>query len=338
MKRKDVSVAREEDRVNGGHGAQPASLESPHAAKGSERFKRARRRRITKPLGQVLLETELINQRQLEKAQAYQNVHGGLLSQILIEFGWVTEEEVALTLTTQYGFPYLPLNNYEIDDGLMQLIPEHLARTYWLIPIHRLGNALSVAMADPSNEQILEDLERLTHCVVQMFVSTPSDIQQAIERYYHDYNKKLALGLLAARHVWFGNQAALDASEETLSRIELERRMSPRMAVKLPITLSTHKVAVTAEINNLSATGTWCTIPQLFGRMTRLQVRFELAGPAHPLLVGCQGVVVRVEATTSVRESHPHFTVGVAFRNLPEQDRLAIAHYVSQCQTRVQNG
>jgi len=142
------------------------------------------KRIITKRLGEVLLERGVINKKALDQALAYQKEHGGLLGQILIQLGSVSEEEIALALTAQYGFPYLPLDNYEIDGGLTVLIPEQVARQYCLIPIDRIGNALTLAMADPSNVQAIEDIEILTKCVVQTFVSTPSDVNRAIEKYY----------------------------------------------------------------------------------------------------------------------------------------------------------
>ncbi len=147
------------------------------------------KRVITKRIGEILLERGLINRKQLEEALARQKTQGGLLGQILIEMKVVTEEEIALALTAQYGFPFLPLDNYEIDEEVMKLVPEQVARQYWLIPIDHIGNALTVAMADPSNSHAVEDIETLTSCVVQTFVSTPSDILKAIERYYkHETN------------------------------------------------------------------------------------------------------------------------------------------------------
>jgi len=142
------------------------------------------KRIITKRIGEVLLERGVINHKGLEKALAHQKEHGGLMGQILIQLGLVTEEEIALALTSQYGFPYLPLDNYEIDSGLPTIIPEQVARQYCLIPIDRIGNALTLAMADPSNVQAIEEIELLTKCVVQTFVSTPSDITSAIEKHY----------------------------------------------------------------------------------------------------------------------------------------------------------
>ena len=149
------------------------------------------RRIITKRLGEVLLERGVVTRPELEQALAHQQSHGGLLGQVLIQLGFVTEQEIALALTAQYGFPYLPLDNYEIDGTLTELIPEQVARQYCLIPIDRIGNALTLAMADPSNVQAIEDIELLTKCVVQTFVSTPSDVTRAIDKYYkHGNNNK----------------------------------------------------------------------------------------------------------------------------------------------------
>ena len=142
------------------------------------------KRVITKRIGEILLERGIITPAQLQKALAHQAQNGGLLGQIFIELGFVTEQEVALALTAQYGFPYLPLDNYEIEEGVTALIPEHVARQYCLIPVDRIGNALTVAMADPSNVQAVDDIEMLTSCVVQTFVATPTDIRNAIDRYY----------------------------------------------------------------------------------------------------------------------------------------------------------
>lgn len=142
------------------------------------------KRIVTKRLGEVLLERGVITQDQLQKALEHQQAHGGLIGQALIQLGFTTEEEIALALTAQYGFPYLPLDNYELDDGVVHLIPEQVARQYCLIPIDHVGNSLTVAMADPSNIQAIEDIEMLTSCVVQAFVSTPSDIQKSLARYY----------------------------------------------------------------------------------------------------------------------------------------------------------
>jgi len=131
-----------------------------------------------------LIERGVIERSQLEEALSYQRENGGLLGQVLIHLKFADESEIALALTAQYGFPYLPLDNYEIDEELTKVVPYEVASRYCLVPIDRIGNALTLSMSDPTNTAAIEDVEKLTKCVVQTFVSTPSDIRQVIQKFY----------------------------------------------------------------------------------------------------------------------------------------------------------
>ena len=139
---------------------------------------------ITKQLGELLLEKGLINQVQLEKALKVQKDKGGLIGQIFVMLGYVKEEEIAQVLTVQYGFPYLPLESYEISADMIKLIPENVAKQYNLIAIDRIGNLLTISMSNPLNIQAAEDIEMLSGCKVQVFISTMTDITNAIKKYY----------------------------------------------------------------------------------------------------------------------------------------------------------
>lgn len=144
------------------------------------------RRIINKQLGELLIEWGIINQHQLDKALAFQKERGGLIGEILIELGFAKEEDIAQALTAQYGFPYLPLANYEISPEIIKIIPARVARQYLLIPIDKIENNLTIAMSNPLNIQAVEDVELLSGCSVQTFVSTSSDIKGAMEKYYKD--------------------------------------------------------------------------------------------------------------------------------------------------------
>ena len=82
------------------------------------------------------------------------------------------------------GFPFLPLGNYDINTEILNLIPARVAKQYLLIPVDKIGNNLTIAMSNPLNVQAVEDVELLSGCSVQIFVSTSSDVKKAIERYY----------------------------------------------------------------------------------------------------------------------------------------------------------
>ena len=142
------------------------------------------KRIVSKQLGELLLERGIINQAQLEKAQKVQKEKGGLFGQILVMLGFAKEEEIAQALTVQYGFPYLPLECYEINEEAIKLIPENVAMQYNLVAIDRIGDLLTIAMSNPLNYQAVEDIEMLAKCKVQVFVSTMTDINNAIFKYY----------------------------------------------------------------------------------------------------------------------------------------------------------
>jgi type IV pilus assembly protein PilB len=144
------------------------------------------RRIISKQLGELLIERGILTQRQLEKALMVQRERGGLIGELIVELGFAKEEDIAQALTVQYGFPYLPLTNYEISSDIAAIIPARVARQYMLIPVDKIGNNVSVAMSNPLNVQAIEDLELLTGCNIQTFVSTSSDIKREIEKYYKD--------------------------------------------------------------------------------------------------------------------------------------------------------
>lgn len=144
------------------------------------------RRIINKQLGELLIERGVLNQRQLDKALTVQKEKGGLIGEILVELGFANEEDIAQALTAQYGFPYLPLGNYEINPEIANIVPIRVARQYLLIPIDKIGNNLTLAMSNPLNAQAIEDIELLSGCSVQTFVSTASDIKKAIEKYYKE--------------------------------------------------------------------------------------------------------------------------------------------------------
>src|SRR3989338_8975184 len=137
-----------------------------------------------KQLGEVLVERGIITKDELTLGIAYQQEKGGLIGEILVTLKFASEEDIAQALTCQYGFPYLPLSSYEIDAEVIRSVPENVCRQFCLVPIDKIGKSLTVAMSNPLNLQALEDVELITGCRVQVFVSTASDIKQSITKYY----------------------------------------------------------------------------------------------------------------------------------------------------------
>lgn len=139
---------------------------------------------INKQLGELLIDFGVINPTQLESALQLQKQKGGLVGELLVEMGFAKEEDIAQALTVQYGFPYLPLSSYEISSEIINFIPGKIARKYVLIPIDKIGNNLTLVMSNPLNASAIDEVESVSGCNVQVFVSTSSDVRNAIEKYY----------------------------------------------------------------------------------------------------------------------------------------------------------
>jgi len=141
-------------------------------------------RLLSKQLGQLLKEYKIVTEAQLKEALEIQKEKGGMIGEILVSLGYAKEEEIAKALTIQYGFPYLPLENYEIEESVIDLIPAEFAKRCGVITIDKIGTTLTVAMVNPLNVNVFDDLERLTKCTIQTFVTTSSSFKRALRKYY----------------------------------------------------------------------------------------------------------------------------------------------------------
>mgnify|MGYP003392587068 CR=1 FL=1 len=142
------------------------------------------RKVVNKQLGEILVERGVLSRAKLEEILVFQKEKGILFGEALVQMKMGTEEEVVQALTCQYGFPYLPLSNYEISPEVVAIVPRGVCKQYCLVPIDKIGRSLTLAMANPLNVQALEDVEKITGCSVQAFVSTVTDINKAINRCY----------------------------------------------------------------------------------------------------------------------------------------------------------
>jgi type IV pilus assembly protein PilB len=142
-----------------------------------------------KKIGELLVKMNLITKPQLEEALEIQKKKGGFLGKILVSLNYITEEEIVEHLTEQHGYAYLALPNYEIDPNLTEIIPEELARTHLIVPIDRIGNLLTVAIANPLDSEIIDLIKEETGLLVQTFLSSISDLQKCIEECYGENHR-----------------------------------------------------------------------------------------------------------------------------------------------------
>jgi len=135
-------------------------------------------------LGEMLVKAKIISEDQLKQALEEQSKSGGRLGYNLAKLNILEETEIVSFLSKQYGVPSINLVDFEIDSGIIKLIPSKTAKKYQLIPISRTGGTLTLAMADPTNVFALDDIKFMTGYNVEPVVASETAIENSILKYY----------------------------------------------------------------------------------------------------------------------------------------------------------
>src|SRR4030095_5104253 len=135
-------------------------------------------------IGELLLKEKCITAEQLQQALQRQKANGGKLGFNLVRLGFVKDEEITALLSKQYGVPSINLAQFEIDAGIIKLIPADTAQKYQIVPLSRAGSTLTIAMTDPTNVFAMDDIKFMTGYNVEPVVASETAVTEAIKRYY----------------------------------------------------------------------------------------------------------------------------------------------------------
>ena len=135
-------------------------------------------------LGDLLLKQKLITQQQLETALKLQREEGGKIGEALVRVGAVSEADITETLSQQFGVPSIDLAHFEIDPGVIKVVPGEVARKYGVLPVNKTGATLTIAMGDPTNVFAMDDIKFMTGYNVEPVVASETAVSDAIARYY----------------------------------------------------------------------------------------------------------------------------------------------------------
>jgi type II secretory ATPase GspE/PulE/Tfp pilus assembly ATPase PilB-like protein len=154
-----------------------------------------------KKLGELLCEKAYLDELRLESALAEQKVEHRRLGQILLELGYITQAQLNEALALQAGIERIDLTDISISNDILTLIPAELVSKYSVLPLrleqrnHKVSSGrrqlsqnnnklLAVAMTDPFQPQVLEDLRLVTGFPVRRFYAEPKDLENAIMKFY----------------------------------------------------------------------------------------------------------------------------------------------------------
>lgn len=137
-----------------------------------------------KKFGEFLIESKTITEEQLKSGLQSQKKEGGTLGQALVKLGFVSDEDMGKHLGDYYGVPYVDIKQYDIDPQVLATVPEQIVRKYKVLPLDKMDNNLTIVNADLTNVFILDELRVITGCNITSLLTSESDINAAIEKYY----------------------------------------------------------------------------------------------------------------------------------------------------------
>src|SRR4029453_12943267 len=139
-------------------------------------------------LGEVLIAGKVLNEAQLEEALRTQREDKGRrrrLGEVITALGFADEGQIARALSDQLRLPFLDLGSKPIPDETLAILPRNVALRHGAVPVTLAHDVLTVALADPTNVLALDDIRLATKLAsVRTAGATPSDVQEAVNRYY----------------------------------------------------------------------------------------------------------------------------------------------------------
>jgi len=137
-----------------------------------------------KKLGEMLVEAGVLTEQGLRAALNEQRRWGGTLGSKLVEMKLVPEAELVRVLSMQLSLPTIDLERTDVTPDVIALVPSELAHEHYLIPFAQPMKFLDVAMADPTNLGVLDELRIRTQLNIRPYLAGPRMIERALARYY----------------------------------------------------------------------------------------------------------------------------------------------------------
>ncbi|NLH41258.1 MAG: Flp pilus assembly complex ATPase component TadA [Planctomycetes bacterium] len=136
-------------------------------------------------LGQLLLARGVVSPEQIEKALVEQREkgHRKLLGELLVEMGYCTDNQIAAALAEAYGVPYAQISPKLCDPKAVEILPREFLEAHIVLPLFKVHDVLTVAVSEPTNVFLIDEIERISGCRVQVVCSTSKDIKATLQSY-----------------------------------------------------------------------------------------------------------------------------------------------------------
>ena len=272
---------------------------------------------VNRRLGDLLVAEGLITADDLRRALSEQKGTSEKLGSILVRLNLVSEEQLIGFLSRQYGIPSITLSQLDIDPEVLRLVPAQLAKRYEVIPIKRTGNALTLAMSDPTNVFALDDVAFLTNLQVLPVVASQGAIRKAIDRTY-DSQATAITDVLEELDNELTTVQLVGDEERLVDAIELKE-----VADEAPLVRLVNMVLVDA-IQKSASDIHWEPYERVF------RIRFRIDGVLHEMLTPPKRLEAAILSRIKIMAS-----LDIAERRLPQDGRIKLRYNRREIDFRV---
>ena len=140
--------------------------------------------RTKKKLGQLLCEKSYLDESGLNSALAEQRVKHRRLGCILLELGYITQEQLNEALAFQVGIEKIDLTDISVTAEIISLVPAELVSKHSILPLWRDNGRLAVAMTEPFQPGVIENLRMVSGCPVKRYYAEPAQMEESILKFY----------------------------------------------------------------------------------------------------------------------------------------------------------
>src|SRR6201987_4966623 len=188
---------------------------------------------MSQRLGDLLVKEKIITPEQLEQAVKTQKEGNIRLGAALVKLGFLTDEDVTNFLSRQYGVPAINLSYFEIDPSVVKLIPFETAKRYQILPLSRVGASLTIAMVDPTNVFVMDDIKFMTGFNIEPVGASESSILAGIEKAYGSRKEEDLEAVMQSMSEMGESDVELQSEQQEMELSELEKAADEAPVVKL---------------------------------------------------------------------------------------------------------
>lgn len=259
-------------------------------------------------VGTLLLEENMINETQLQAALARQERMGGKLGKILVDMKFIKEDDLVRFLGMQLDIQKADIRSISrLPEEIIEVVSEDMATKYEIFPINKIGKRLTLAMVDPFDIQVIDDLQVITQCEVDPMIASETEINEAIERCYRAKEESLSDEFIKDI---FESHVELKKKEEKEEKLDLE---------KLKLQVDEAPVVKLVDYIIFNAVKERASDIHIEPLQDRLDIRYRIDGILHLVLMPPRslqsGIISRIKILSDM---------DIAERRLPQDGRFTV--------------